>query len=142
MDIDQIASNPPPSVKRTNVEKSAPNHPGKPYTPPLTGDAHILQMCLMHTFTNIKLTLMICRGKLLFLCEIFLIVSNKFLFQLRDRILLAVSIHSYGKDIYYPKVFKAIIVHTICICCAIIIFAIQMKKKIIITWHCQVGSDT
>ena len=47
---------------------------------------------------------------------------------MRDRILLAVSIHSYGKDIYYPKVFKAIIVHTICICCAIIIFAIQMKK--------------
>ena len=57
-----------------------------------------------------------------------MIVSNKFLFQLRDRILLAVSIHSYGKDIYYPKVFKAIIVHTICICCAIIIFAIQMKQ--------------
>ena len=39
MDIDQIALNPPPSVKRTNVEKSAPNHPGKPLTP--TGNAYV-----------------------------------------------------------------------------------------------------
>ena len=36
MGIAQIALDPlgPPSVKRANVKKSAPDHPGKPYTPP------------------------------------------------------------------------------------------------------------
>ena len=34
MGIDQTALDPPPSVKRANVEeKSAPNHPGKPFHP-------------------------------------------------------------------------------------------------------------
>ena len=43
MPIAQIAQGPPPSVKRTNVEKSAPNHPGKPLHPltPLTGNAYV-----------------------------------------------------------------------------------------------------
>ena len=35
MGIAQIALDPPPSVKRANVEKSAPNHPGKPLHPEL-----------------------------------------------------------------------------------------------------------
>ena len=35
MGITQIALDPPPpSVKRANVEESAPNHPGKPLHPP------------------------------------------------------------------------------------------------------------
>ena len=41
MGIAQIALD-PPSVKRANVEKSAPNHPSKPYThPPLTDNTHM-----------------------------------------------------------------------------------------------------
>ena len=39
MGIAQVALDPPASVKRTNVEKSAPNHPGKPLTP--TGNAYV-----------------------------------------------------------------------------------------------------
>ena len=61
MGIAQIALDLPPSVKRANVGKSAPNHPGKPFhpramwgkkvpqtiqtslyiLPPLTGNAHM-----------------------------------------------------------------------------------------------------
>ena len=33
MGIAQIAIDPPPSVKQASVEKSAPNHPGKPFHP-------------------------------------------------------------------------------------------------------------
>ena len=44
MGIAQIALDPPPPVKRANMEKRAPNHPGKPLHPtpfPPYGNAHM-----------------------------------------------------------------------------------------------------
>ena len=78
MSIAQIVLDPPiPSVKQANVEKSAPNHPGKSLQPlPLTGNARMetthSDMIFVQNFTKPDFQAKSFTPQKCVICDIFL----------------------------------------------------------------------